>query len=281
MTRIFDLLVAPMTQTVGDAQTINGQSVNVESMDAEGNITRANGLATINDGAAGYAKGCFFFLTNAPAGTIGLYENIGDTSACEFVPCEGVTPAQLDLAQNKIFLGGVGNVAVQKMLGVATTNAITTAQIASKAAYERLYIGAVGGAGTGLVIGSTLLQATSTATGTVVHVGSGYIDINTITGAFDASHVVTATNDDLSTNTFTPSTLALDVWVLPVAAASIPAVASQAGALALVQSGIVPTTGKTRYVAALHEFETLLSDSFTALNVDYAPAAGTVVVSYS
>lgn len=84
--------------------------------------------------------------------------------------------------------------------------------------YSRLSTGTVGGVGTGIVVGSTLLQATSGATGTVVgvHVVSGgfKLDLNPIAGTFDTTHVVTATNPDTTTNTFTPIESVYSVWNL-------------------------------------------------------------------
>jgi uncharacterized phage protein gp47/JayE len=52
--------------------------------------------------------------------------------------------------------------------------------------------------------GATLLQATSGATATVTKVESGYMEITSITGTFDFSHVVTGTNPITGTFTFTP-----------------------------------------------------------------------------
>jgi hypothetical protein len=118
-------------------------------------------------------------------------------------------------------------------------------------------------------VGETISQATSLATAVVAAVGSGYIDINTIAvGTFDASHVITG---GTSTATSTPTMAALDVWTLSADAAAVTAVASNAGDLTLLQSTLLVTTGKTRYNIANHQFETLLSDSLTALHVDYAP----------
>ncbi len=56
-------------------------------------------------------------------------------------------------------------------------------------------------------VGATLLQATSGAIATVWAIGttSTYFDVKSITGSFDASHVVTGTNPDSTTFTFTPT----------------------------------------------------------------------------
>ena len=295
MTRIFDALAVPLIIDTGATRIINSQTITVLDVDGSDNVVRAVGTVEITNGGAGYAKGCLYIKTDEGAGLSGLHENIGTTSACEFVPIEGVTPAQLDLSNGKIFQGGAGNTAVQKTLGATFSgsalgthvHAVTAANIASKVAVKRIYTGTVGGAGTGLVVGSTLLQATSTATGTVVALGTGYVDVNTTTGTFDATNLVTATNVDLSKNTFTPTMTAVDVWQVPTAVSSISAVASNSGDLALIQSTLLLTTGKCRLNIANSQIETLLSDGFTAVKVDYSTAvsagtpAGTVTPTYS
>lgn len=48
------------------------------------------------------------------------------------------------------------------------------------------------------VIGATLLQATTGATATIKEIGSGYLVVESVTGTFDNSHVVTGTNPDLN-----------------------------------------------------------------------------------
>ncbi len=71
---------------------------------------------------------------------------------------------------------------------------------------RRLFAGVVTGTP---ALGATLLQATSLATGKIATLvtGNAYFDLNTITGAFDSSHLVTGTNPDATTFTFTPSAI--------------------------------------------------------------------------
>ncbi len=70
-----------------------------------------------------------------------------------------------------------------------------------------------GTSGSNPTVGATLSQATSGATGTLKEVVKGQavnvtaLVVDTITGVFDTSHVVTGTNTDLSTFTFTPSAI--------------------------------------------------------------------------
>ncbi len=68
----------------GVSTGINSQTVLVYDRDENDDVLYASGTATLNDGAAGYAKGCLYIDTNVGAGTSGLYENVGTTTACNF-----------------------------------------------------------------------------------------------------------------------------------------------------------------------------------------------------
>lgn len=59
-------------------------SVKVLLKDSDGNILKATGTTVPSDGVAGYAKGCLFIDTDVGAGTSGIYENVGTTTACNF-----------------------------------------------------------------------------------------------------------------------------------------------------------------------------------------------------
>lgn len=63
-------------RTVGD--------IKVLMKDADGMILKATGTTVPSDGGAGYAKGCLFIDTDVIAGTSGIYENVGTTTACDF-----------------------------------------------------------------------------------------------------------------------------------------------------------------------------------------------------
>jgi len=76
--------VLTQTQLLGVVETINSQSVTVLERDASGYVLRATGTVTVSDGGAGYAKGCLYIKTDVGAGTTGVYENVGTTSACNF-----------------------------------------------------------------------------------------------------------------------------------------------------------------------------------------------------
>jgi len=74
---------------------------------------------------------------------------------------------------------------------------------------QLLFHGDVFGLGT-IQVGSTLSQATTGATATVVRIvnlslGNAY-GVDSVTGVFDTIHTVTATNPDATTNTFIPIT---------------------------------------------------------------------------
>lgn len=78
------LVATVLHQLIGNVETINSQSITVLEKDASGNVLRCTGTVTVTDGGAGYAKGCIYVKTNVGAGTTGVYENVGTTSACNF-----------------------------------------------------------------------------------------------------------------------------------------------------------------------------------------------------
>ncbi len=144
------------------------------------------------------------------------------------------------------------------------TGPVTIASVTVK----RLYTGAVTGT---IVVGATLAQATSLATGVVLAIRSGSIDVGTITGTFDATHVVTATNPDTSTATFTPTMTLIDVWT-PVnkPLGTIVATNNSLSAMTQVVSTVLLTAGKFRYQQSLNQIETLTSDGWTSLSLQYS-----------
>lgn len=87
------------------------------------------------------------------------------------------------------------------------------------------------------VVNATLAQATSgaTATATVIH-GSGVdtrFELGSLVGTFDTSHVVTGTNTDGGTFTFTPPSLMSTATTTPAASATISQASSGATAAVL------------------------------------------------
>ena len=290
MQRFLEAVAIPLLRATGNVQTINSQTIRVIEEDDAGDILFCTGKVVPTAAGSGYAKGCKFIDTDVGAGLSGVYENIGTNTSCDFQPQDDEAPNEITLANGKIIVGDNTGFGAAKTLGAtgaftgsalathAHTSGYVSELIATKETFERLYTGTVGGAGSGIIVGSTLLQATSTATGTVVAIGTGYVDINTITGTFDASHVVTSTNPDTTHNTFTPTMTALDVWTLSTDAAAITAIANNAGAaVAIVQAAVLLTTGKTRYKASSHQFCTLLSDAYSSITVDYAPKTSSAV----
>lgn len=146
--------------------------------------------------------------------------------------------------------------------------------------FLRLQTNTPGGPGTGVVTGSTLIQAVTLATATVVsfHGGLNKVDINTVVGTFNDVNLVTATNPDLTTNNFTPRMGALNVWNFV------------ASTIAIFETSFDPTngffdvlrtndpnveilfssSGQTRYESNFNQLETLLADNFISPQVHFA-----------
>lgn len=137
----------------------------------------------------------------------------------------------------------------------------------------RIYTGPVTGTP---VVGATLLQANSGATGTIITInGNGSFNIKTVTGTFTDSDLVTGTNPDTSTFTFTPAETLINTWVLPSAPAAITSITSNDGTtLPVLPSVFDLVTDKARYwdvfAPAAAPLETLVSDGWTSLYVEFA-----------
>lgn len=78
------MVATVLHKTIGNAETINSQSITVLEKDASGNVLRCTGTVTITDAGSGFAKGCLYIKTNVGAGTTGVYENVGTTASCNF-----------------------------------------------------------------------------------------------------------------------------------------------------------------------------------------------------
>ena len=68
----------------GAAKTPDTTAITVLQEDSSGNVLYAIGTTVPSDNEAGYAKGCIFIDTDVAAGTTGIYENVGSTTACNF-----------------------------------------------------------------------------------------------------------------------------------------------------------------------------------------------------
>lgn len=142
--KIFNRGVAlAFARYIGDPMTINSQDITVYSQDENGDVLLAVGTATISDGAAGYAKGCLYIDTDVGAGSTGIYENVGTTTACNFDTIGsgggGATtfitltdcPANYTAAANKILKVNSGATGVEfvTMSGDVSINATGVAAI--------------------------------------------------------------------------------------------------------------------------------------------------------
>jgi len=139
---------------------------------------------------------------------------------------------------------------------------------------KKLYAGTITGTP---VVGATLLQATSGATGTVAEGEPGptpWFILSLSSDNFDTTNVVTGTNPDLSTFTFTPALAQVDLWTLSPAASFVLYAMANDGTrlnqLAPVASGTGPTpwlTANAFSQSASTKVETLTSDGWTSLYV--------------
>lgn len=139
---------------------------------------------------------------------------------------------------------------------------------------HRLYIGS--GSGSDPVVGATLVQATTGATATVTFLNDNdSLDVTSITGTFNTSDVVTGTNPDTSTFTFTPTMTVVDCWPLTHSAAAFSSITANDGTVLFIGSGsMLLSASKVRYIPSIGitqgQIETLQSDGWTSLYVEYA-----------
>jgi len=123
--------------------------------------------------------------------------------------------------------------------------------------------------------GATLLQATSGATATVtafVSGGQNRFTVTSVTGVFDTTNLVTGTNPDTSTFTFTPSETLLDCWELTATPAAFSTIASMSGPLQQTVDGLGLATGQCRYIAENNQIETLSSDAYPVIGAEFCPS---------
>jgi hypothetical protein len=123
--------------------------------------------------------------------------------------------------------------------------------------------------------GATLLQATSGATATVsaYDSGSNRFTVTSVTGTFDTTNLVTGTNPDTSTFTFTPSETLLDCWDLTLTPAAFSTIATTTGPLTQTADGLPLATGLCRYVIDNNQIETLSSDAYPLIGAEFCPSS--------
>lgn len=139
--------------------------------------------------------------------------------------------------------------------------------------FKRLYAGSI--TGDTPVVGATLLQAVTGATAEISFLNdNSSIDVISVTGTFDATNVVTGTNPDTSTFTFTPTMTLIDCWPIDYAAAGFTSATSNDGTvLPFSSSTQLLTTNKIRFQPTISitqgQLETLTSDGWTDIDVEY------------
>ncbi len=229
-------LLASELLLTGSPEAPGATTVTAKIKDASGKITYAIGT-TVPGSEAGYAKGCEFVKTNASNGTPCKYINVGDSTTANF-----------------------------QLLDVANTQPITyqNDSAPTKASSNRLYLGAVSGGP--FQVGEAITQATSSAAAVVTAVGTGYIDINTVVGTFDATHTVTG---GTSSATSIPTMTLIDVWT-PTKVPATPIIGSKSTTqYTQINKGTLLTTTKFRYQSALNQIESLTSDAISTFNLEY------------
>lgn len=166
-------------------------------------------------------------------------------------------------------------------------SAVTSAKIASAVTFHLTYTQELIGSITAqklhveaningaVVDGATLEQDTSGATATVVTYVSGgqnRFTLTGITGTFDTSHVVTGTNPDTTTFTFTPSETLLDCWELEATPVAFSVIAASSGPLMQTVDGLPLATGLCRFIRDTNQIETLSSDEYSFIGAEFCPS---------
>lgn len=174
----------------GETTTINSQSIIVDEIDENGDVTRCHGTVAITAGGSGYAKSCLYRDTDVVTGTAAMYENIGTNTSCDFNLIGAVSAGEISLATGSLLIGTAGVASAVAMSGDATivasgavtiaNSAITTAKIAdSNVTLGKLAAG---------ITPSHIVRFAGTATWS----GSGATLAHTVTGVA-ATDIVTAT----------------------------------------------------------------------------------------
>ena len=140
-------------------------------------------------------------------------------------------------------------------------------------ANSRLYMG---GTLNGVAMqNATLLQAVSGATASVINVRSDpdCIDVYLVTGTFNTTNIVTGTNPDLSTFTFTPSQPLVSAWQfsagVAIAVLVVEAIAPAPALLTMRVSSATLAANQCRHVSVLSQIETPAADGHTDLIAQY------------
>jgi len=139
-----------------------------------------------------------------------------------------------------------------------------------------LYTGAIVGTP---VAGATLAQAVTGATATVSNVGPTYLKLSAVVGTFSTVDLVTGTNPDLSTFTFTPVETLVEVWALTSSVAVISGAASDTNQVLTQKPSINFLSANTYRVTSANNIETLTSDAWTDISLTYLPPSNGVAVS--
>lgn len=230
-----------------------------------------NGLASINIGPTSTGLQLVFIAAlggwNAMQRALSVYIATGTYQAGDIV--RGPSP-DLNFYTN---ISGA-NTGPPALAGTADWKPLTATPQYLESSFtlstKRLYTGAVTGTPQ---VGATLLQAVSGATGIVTAINdSESFNVGTITGTFDATNLVTGTNGDMSTFTFTPPETLIDAWALGLAAIvqGFTAFDDQSNGALVQRAATRPlVTGDCRFrkdLGTYGQLETLASDANTTID---------------
>lgn len=165
-----------------------------------------------------------------------------------------------------------GSVTAAKIASAVTFSLTYTQELIMSVTAKKLHTETVTGMPQS---GATMLQAVSGATATVTSYASGGLNrftVTSVTGTFDTTNLVTGTNPDTSTFTFTPSETLLDCWGLTASPAAFSTIASMTGPLQQTADGLPLATGLCRYVKDTNQIETLSSDAYPVIGAEFCPS---------
>lgn len=159
----------PVLGTYGESRTVGGNTVTVFQVGTTNYVTLCSGTTVPTNASADFAKGCIFIKTDAGTGDAAIYQNLGSTTSCLFMPitpapyvpanaavtAKNATDTTVAVAEwsglNVTNTGASGTIALTlptaaTMIGVATRVQITVAQIVQilPQTGEKIFLGGSG-----------------------------------------------------------------------------------------------------------------------------------------